>query len=84
MKLFSAVAHALDPYGRLLADLKNANTPTLCVGLGAIHKANFITAAAEDLDEPVLVICEDDIAAARLASDINAMAGDDNAALIPA
>ena len=83
MKLFSAAAHALDSYGRLLADLKNANTPTLCVGLGAIHKANFIAAAAEDLDEPVLVICEDDIAAARLAADVNAMAGEDTAVVYP-
>ncbi|MBR6790929.1 MAG: transcription-repair coupling factor [Oscillospiraceae bacterium] len=83
MKLFSAVAHTLEPYGRLLADLKHANTPTLCVGLGGIHKANFIVAAAEDLDEPVLVICEDDIAAARLAADINAMGGDDTAIVYP-
>ena len=83
MKLFSAVAHALEPYGRLLADLKNANTPTLCVGLGAIHKANFIVSAAEDLDEPILVLCDDDIAAVRLAADINAMAGDERALVYP-
>ncbi|MDD6033234.1 MAG: transcription-repair coupling factor [Oscillospiraceae bacterium] len=83
MKLFSAVAHNLESYGRMLEDLKKGNTPALCTGLGAIHKANFITAAAEDLAQPIVVLCEDDIAAARLASDLNAMAGEERALIYP-
>lgn len=83
MKLFSAVVHNLESYGRMLEDLKKGNTPALCTGLGAIHKANFITAAAEDLAQPIVVLCEDDIAAARLASDLNAMAGEERALVYP-
>lgn len=77
MKLFTAVAHNLESYGRMIQNVRLKNTPFLCVGLSAIHKAHFLYAAAEDLDWPILVLCPDDMAAARMAADINAMAGND-------
>ena len=52
MKLFTAVAHNLESYGRMIQNVRLKNTPFLCVGLSAIHKAHFLYAAAEDLDRP--------------------------------
>ena len=75
MKLFTAVAHSLESYGRMIQNIRLHNTPLLCVGLSAIHKAHFLYAASEDLDCPILLLCQDDLAAARLTADINAMAG---------
>lgn len=75
MKLFTAVAHSLESYGRMIQNVRLHNTPLLCVGLSAIHKAHFLYAASEDLDCPILLLCQDDLAAARLTADINAMAG---------
>ena len=83
MKLFTAVAHSLESYGRMIQNFRLGNTPFLCVGLSAIHKAHFIDAAAADLDRPIVLLCQDDLAAARLVSDINAMNGSDIAVLYP-
>ena len=82
MKLFTAVAHSLESYGRMIDNIKNGRTPFLCVGLSAIHKANFIYAAQQDLNAPLLVLTQDDLAAARLATDLNAMAGSEEFALV--
>ena len=82
MKLFTAVAHSLESYGRMIDNIKNGRTPFLCVGLSAIHKANFIYAAQQDLNTPLLVLTQDDLAAARLATDLNAMAGSEEFALV--
>ena len=54
----------------------------LCVGLSAIHKAHFICAASE-LEEPILVVTQDEAAAARLSFDINAMAREERSILFP-
>ena len=79
------MAHSLAGYGRMIDNIKKGAAPFLCVGLSAIHKANFIYAAAADLDRPLLVLTQDDLAAARLAADLNAMAGkEDFAAVFPA
>ena len=83
MKLFSAVAHNLEAYGRMLENIRKGVTPFLCVGLAAVHKANFIAAASEDLPGPLLVLCQDDIAAARMAADVNAMLGEETASIFP-
>ncbi len=83
MKLFSTVAKLLKPYQQLMACLHSGQTPVLCVGLSNIHKAHFIYAATEELDEPVLVLTQDEMAAARLAADLNAMAGCELAAVYP-
>ena len=85
MKLFTAVAHSLESYGRMIQNIRLHNTPLLCVGLSAIHKAHFLYAASEDLDCPILLLCQDDLAAARLTADINAMAGNGKelACLVP-
>ena len=56
MKLFTAVAHSLESYGRMIENIKKGLSPFLCVGLSAIHKANFIYAARQDLNTTLLLL----------------------------
>ncbi len=82
MKLYSTVASRLEAYTQMVGDLRARRVPALCIGLSAIHKAHFIFAAAMELEEPVLVLTQDETSAARLAMDINSMADSGEAALI--
>ncbi len=83
MKMYATVARRLTQFAQLMEDLKTGRTPALCVGLSAIHKAHFIAAAAEELGRPILVVTQDEVAAARLAADINAMLEEEAAVLFP-
>ena len=74
MKLYSTVASRLEAFTQMIGDLRSRRVPALCVGLSAIHKAHFLYAAAVELEEPVLVITQDETSAARLVMDINSMA----------
>ena len=82
MKLYSTVASRLEAFTQMIGDLRSRRVPALCVGLSAIHKAHFLYAAAMELDEPVLVIAQDETSAARLVMDINAMADTGEPALL--
>ena len=82
MKLYSTVASRLEAFTQMIGDLRSRRVPALCVGLSAIHKAHFLYAAAVELEEPVLVITQDETSAARLVMDINAMADTGEAALL--
>ena len=83
MKLYQTIAARLEQYAQLIADIKGGRTPALCVGLSAIHKAHFVAAAVCDLEEPVLAVTPDEMAAARLAADVNAMLGEGSALVFP-
>ncbi len=83
MKLYSTIASRLEQYVQMIADLRDGRTPALCVGLSAIHKAHFIAAASQELNEPVLVVAQDEVSAARLAADINAMLEEEAALFFP-
>ena len=82
MKLYSTVASRLEAFTQMIGDLRSRRVPALCVGLSAIHKAHFLYAAAVELEEPVLVITQDETSAARLVMDINSMAASGEVALL--
>ena len=82
MKLYSTVASRLEAFTQMIGDLRSRRVPALCVGLSAIHKAHFLYAAAVELEEPVLVITQDETSAARLVMDINSMADTGEVALL--
>ena len=83
MNLYQTIAARLEQYAQLIAEIKGGRTPALCVGLSAIHKAHFVAAAVCDLEEPVLAVTPDEMAAARLAADVNAMLGEGSALVFP-
>ena len=84
MKLFYETARRIAAFQKITEDLREGNTPALCVGLSSIHKSHFAFAAAEELQEPILLVTADEASASRLMSDINAMAGSDYCQLFPA
>ncbi|MEG2597402.1 MAG: transcription-repair coupling factor, partial [Oscillospiraceae bacterium] len=84
MKLFSTVAQSLEPYNKIIDHVNRADTPILCVGLSAIHKAHFIYAASRDMKEPLLVVTQDEASATRLCADMNIMAEEERCLLFPA
>ncbi len=73
MNLYQNIALKLPAFNELLDSLKHNNKASLVVGLSHIHKAHFTYSLASVLNEPFLVITEDEQTARRLTDDINAM-----------
>ena len=64
----------LKEYKQLKQALEQGKTPVLAVGLSAIHKAHLAAALGLDTGRPVLVLTDDDAAAARFSTDLHAFA----------
>ena len=73
MKLYQSVARQLPQFEQLTGALTGHQTPVLMVGLSEIHKSHFIYSAAMELEQPVLVVTDDEAAARRMCDDINVM-----------
>ena len=72
MNLFKQVISQYPPYKELEKAIQKAEFPCLVTGISGVHKAQFVLGLA---DTQVLVVAEDDAAAARISNDINEMAG---------
>lgn len=75
MKLYTHIAGHIPQFNQMLDAIRLDTTPVLAVGLADIHKTHFIYAAAQNLNEPVLVLCDDEAAARRMSEDMNIMHG---------
>ena len=64
----------LEEYKQLKEALLAGRTPALSVGLSAIHKAHLAAALGLDTGRPVLVLTDDDSAAARFSADLQGFA----------
>ena len=64
----------LKEYRELKDALEKGKTPALAVGLSAIHKAHLAAALGLDTGRPVLVLTDDDSAAARFSADLQGFA----------
>lgn len=73
MELFKQEALKQPAFRQLLTAIDNKQTPANLIGLSGIHKAHYITAAAEHLGKKILVVTEDETAARRMCEDINAL-----------
>ncbi len=80
MRLYHNVARQLVPFVQLSEAMKTGNTPVLTVGLSEIHKSHFLYSLSKELEQPVLVITEDEASARRMCDDINVMHGGKEAA----
>ncbi len=84
--LYAQTANSLPAFVQMEQAIKQTLTPSLVVGLSAVHKAHFIAAhayAAPD-GQITAVVTEDEASAVRLCEDINQMLGEDAAILYPA
>ena len=83
MQIFKRIAQSLEPYQRLIGELRENKSPILMVGASDIHKAHLIHTAADDLSGSAILITHDEPSARVLVENINAMAGEERAVLFP-
>ena len=75
MNLLSTALRGLPEYRSLLRQMDNAGACAV-TGLSSIHRAHMIAALREDTGRPVLVVCQDDLAAARTAEELSGFLGE--------
>ena len=75
MKLINNLLRSLPEYEALRKGTDALQTAAI-TGLGAIHRAHMIAALQEDTGRPVLVICQDDLAASRMATELAGFTGE--------
>ena len=74
MNLLSTILKSLPEY-RALRDLSEQNLPCAITGLSSIHRAHMIAALHQDTGRSVLVVCQDDLATARMAEELSGFLG---------
>ena len=74
MKLLNSIVKALPEYQALVGAL-DAPGASAITGLSSIHRAHMLSALQEELGRPLLVVCQDDLASARMAQEIAGFSG---------
>ena len=70
MHLLNTLLKALPEY-QTLKERSEQNIPCAITGLGAIHRAHMTAALHQDTGRQVLVVCQDDLATARMAEELS-------------
>lgn len=83
MEGFENLLSGLPEFQKLKSALETRRSPVLVTGLPNVHKAHFIASLSAQLGKNGLVVVPDEAAAARLAEDVNRMAGEGTAIIFP-
>ncbi len=75
MNLLNTLLKALPEYQALKA-YSEQNIPCAITGLGAIHRAHMAAALHEDTGRQILLVCQDDLATARMAEELSGFLGE--------
>lgn len=75
MHLLNTLLKALPEY-QTLKERSEQNTPCAITGLSAIHRAHMTVALHQDTGRQVLVVCQDDLATARMAEELSGFLGE--------
>ncbi len=75
MHLIDTALRALPEYQALLRGAHQSGASAI-TGLASIHRAHMAAALREDTGRPVLVVCQDDLAAARMAQELSGFLGE--------
>ena len=78
-KLLSALK-SIPEYTLLCTAIAN-NQPAAITGIGQINRSHFIAALHRQTDRPLVVVCQDDMAAKRLQEELKAFLGEEAPAL---
>ncbi len=79
-KLLSALK-TMPEYNSVLECIKN-NSAAAVTGIGQINRSHLIAALRQDTDRPLVLLCQDDLAAKRLQEELKAFLGE-NAPILP-
>ena len=82
MDLLLEVLNGLPEY-QSLVDCCRRNQTVAVTGAAQINRSHLIAALARQLDRPVVIVCQDDMAAARTAAELQAFLGGPVATLPP-
>ena len=74
MNLLNTLLKALPEY-QTLVQRSEQNIPCAITGLSSIHRAHMISALHQDTGRSVLVVCQDDLATARMAEELSGFLG---------
>ena len=80
--IFKKAIENFAPYKDMLDSLERGQTPVSVSGVSAVHKAHFALGLRKK--SPVLMICDSEASASKLAEDINALSGETCAFPYPA
>lgn len=83
MTAISSQLLRMEEYRRTLNSLDAGRSPVLLTGLAQVHKAQFAHALVRDTGRGALVLTPDEQSAARLAEEINLVAGEQAALHYP-
>ncbi len=75
MNLLSTALRGLPEYQTLVSGLEAAGAIGV-TGLSAIHRAHMMSALRQDTGRPLLVVCQDDLAATRTAQELSGFLGE--------
>ena len=75
MDTLLSVLKTIPEYSALLRAL-SAGEPAAVTGIGQINRSHLIAGLRQDLTQPLVVICQDDIAARRLQEELKAFLGE--------
>ncbi len=81
MKQLLAALKSIPEYTSLLESV-GKNRSAAITGIGQINRSHLIAGLRQDTGRPVVVLCQDDMAAKRLQADLQAFLGE-NAAVLP-
>ena len=63
------------PEYRILKDALLRGEPSAVTGIGQINRSHFISGLCQDLEKPMVILCQDDMAAKRIAEEVKAFTG---------
>ncbi|MDD6024472.1 MAG: transcription-repair coupling factor [Oscillospiraceae bacterium] len=75
MQLLQTILKAMPEYQTLLQRSED-KVPCAITGLSSIHRAHMIAALHQDTGRSILVICQDDLAASRMAEELSGFLGE--------
>lgn len=69
---FDEILEKSSEYKAICSSIQNKKLPMGIVGLGAVHKAHYISSLCKKLGKKALIICDSESSATKLAQDLNA------------
>ena len=63
------------PEYRILKDALLQGESSAVTGIGQINRSHFISGLCQDLEKPMVILCQDDMAAKRIAEEVKAFTG---------
>lgn len=75
MNLLSTALRGLPEYRSLLQGM-DAPSASAITGLSSIHRAHMAAALREDTGRPILIVCQDDLAASRMTQELSGFLGE--------